>query len=170
MSSIRYHLLFLDIFIYLFMYYRMIRNCTNKLCNIWIWMSINVQRNATIYSFIIFMQTALHVSDDTLIHHQETLKTVIISGNGRTVFANVRWPGGVPTTPRQRTVANTVRPVPDVVITVLSVLLMMDDIIRNMLSCLQKYNKTVYSHISLESYWHWFTMHGSVNIKYGYGF
>jgi len=30
-----------------------------------------VQRDATIYSFIIFLQTALHVSSDTLIHHQE---------------------------------------------------------------------------------------------------
>ena len=34
-------------------------------------MSIIVQRDATIYSFIIFLQSALHVSDDTLIHHQE---------------------------------------------------------------------------------------------------
>jgi len=34
-------------------------------------MSIIVQRDATIYSFIIFLQAALHVSDDTLIHHQE---------------------------------------------------------------------------------------------------
>jgi len=34
-------------------------------------MSIIVQQDATIHSFIIFLQTALHVSDDTLIHHQE---------------------------------------------------------------------------------------------------
>ena len=48
-----------------------------------------------------FLQTVLHVSDDTLIHHQVHLQT-----------------GGVGTTPpRQRTVANTVRPVPDVIIT-----------------------------------------------------
>ena len=33
--------------------------------------SIIVQRDATIYSFIIFLQTSLHVSDDTLTHHQE---------------------------------------------------------------------------------------------------
>ena len=40
-------------------------------------------------------------------------------GTGRTVFATVRWREGVvPTPPRQRTVANTVRPVPDVAITV----------------------------------------------------
>ena len=53
-------------------------------------MSIIVQPDATIDSFIIFMQTALHVSDDTLIHHQEHIQTVITSGTGRTVFATVR--------------------------------------------------------------------------------
>jgi len=42
-------------------------------------------------------------------------------------------------------VAYMVQPVPYVVITVLSVRLMMDEgTIRNMYSCLQKYNKTVY--------------------------
>jgi hypothetical protein len=83
--------------------------------------SIIVQRDATIYSFIIFLQTALHVSDDTFIHHQEHPQTVITtSGTGRTVFATVRRCGVVETAvltpPRQRTVKNTVRPVPDVVI------------------------------------------------------
>ena len=69
---------------------------------------------------------------------RSTLKTVITtSGTGRTVFATVRCSGefgtAVSTPPRQRTVANMVRTVPDVVITVLSVLLMMDEgIIRNM--------------------------------------
>ena len=54
-------------------------------------MSITVQQNATIYSFIIFLQTDLHVSDDTLIHHQEHTQTVITtSGTGRTIFATVR--------------------------------------------------------------------------------
>ena len=67
-----------------------------------------------------FLQTALDVSDDTLIHHQENIQTVITtSGTGRTVFAMVRRRGGFGTTPpNQRTKANTVRPVPDVVITV----------------------------------------------------
>jgi len=51
----------------------------------------------TIYSFIIFLQTALHVSDDTLICHQEHTQTVITSGTGRTVFATVCWHGGVGT-------------------------------------------------------------------------
>jgi hypothetical protein len=53
-------------------------------------MSIFVQQDATIYSFIILLQTALHVSDDTLIHHQEHTQTVITtSGTGQTVFATV---------------------------------------------------------------------------------
>jgi shikimate kinase len=73
-------------------------------------MSIIVQQDATIYSFIIFLQTALHVSDTTLIHQQEHTQTVITtSGTGPTVFATIRY---------QRTVTNKVRPVPDVVITV----------------------------------------------------
>ena len=38
-----------------------------------------------------FLQTALHISDDTLIHNQEHIQTVIAtSGTGRTVFATVR--------------------------------------------------------------------------------
>ena len=54
-------------------------------------MSITVQQDATIRIFIIFLQPALHVSDDTLIHHQEHTQTVITtSGTGRTVFATVR--------------------------------------------------------------------------------
>jgi len=53
--------------------------------------SIIVQRAVTIYSFIIFLQTALHVLDDTIIHHREHTQTVITtSGTGRTVFATVR--------------------------------------------------------------------------------
>ena len=52
--------------------------------------SIIVQQDAAIYSFIIFLQTALHVSDDTLIHHKEHIQTVITtSGTGQTVFAIV---------------------------------------------------------------------------------
>ena len=98
-------------------------------------MSIIVQRDANIYSFVIFLQTALDVSDDTLIHHQEHTQTVITtSGTGRTVVLP------------SADVEESVRPVPDVVITVLSVLLMTDEgFIRNIWSCLQKYNKTVYT-------------------------
>ena len=90
-------------------------------------MSIIVQQDATIYSFILFLQIALRFSDDTLIHHQEHTQTVITtSGTGQTVFATVHWHGGVgivgridvTTPPHQRTVANTVQPVPDVVIAV----------------------------------------------------
>jgi len=40
-------------------------------------MSITVQRDATIYSLIIFLQTTLHVSDDSLIHHQEHIQNVL---------------------------------------------------------------------------------------------
>ena len=54
-------------------------------------MSIIFQRDPNIYSFIIFLQIALHVSGDSLIHHQEHPKTLItISGTGRNVFATVR--------------------------------------------------------------------------------
>jgi hypothetical protein len=60
-------------------------------------MSIIVQRDATVYSFIIFLQTDLHVSDDILIHYQEHIQTVITSATVRTVFATVRWRGGVRT-------------------------------------------------------------------------
>jgi len=45
-----------------------------------------------------FLQTSLHVSDDTLIHHQEHTKTIITtSGTGRTVYVTIRWRGGVGT-------------------------------------------------------------------------
>ena len=38
-----------------------------------------------------YLQTALHVSGDTLIYHQEHIQTLITtSGTGRTVFATVR--------------------------------------------------------------------------------
>jgi len=55
-------------------------------------MSIIVQQDATIYSIIIFLQTALHVSGDTFTHHQERNKYTVIttSGTGRTVFATFR--------------------------------------------------------------------------------
>jgi len=80
--------------------------------------SVIVQQDATIYSFFTFLQTALHVSDATLTPHQEYTQSVITTfGTGRTVLATVRWRGGVGvlTPPRQRTVANTFRPVPDVI-------------------------------------------------------
>ena len=45
-----------------------------------------------LYTFLLhFLQTALHVSEDILIHHQEHIQTVITTyGTGRTVFATVR--------------------------------------------------------------------------------
>jgi len=39
--------------------------------------SVIVQQDVTIYSFIIFLKTALQVSDDTIIRHQEHAQTVI---------------------------------------------------------------------------------------------
>ena len=105
-----------------------------------------------------FLQTTLHVSDDTLIHHQERTQNVITtSGTGRTVFATVRWRGGVvPTPPRQRAVTDTVRPVPDVVITfwVRSWWWLRVSSETCRVVC-RKYNKTVYSRILLDNYWHW---------------
>ena len=66
-------------------------NITSYTLNVSQEMLIIVQQDATIYSFIIFLQTALHVLDDTLIHHQEHSQTVITaSGTFRTVFATVR--------------------------------------------------------------------------------
>ena len=68
--------------------------------------SIIVQKDATIYIFIIFLQTALHVSSDTLTHHQEHMQTVFTaSGTGLTALATFRC----------RKVASTVRPAPDAV-------------------------------------------------------
>ena len=60
-------------------------------------MTIIAQQDATIYSFIIFLQTALHVSSDALI-------SAVVEESS--------------TPPLQRKVANTVRTVPDAVITV----------------------------------------------------
>ena len=83
--------------------------------------SIIVQQYATVYGFIIFLQTALHVSDDTLIHHQEHTQTVLqhLALVEPYLLPSVDVESEqVPTPPRQQTVANKVRPVPDVVITV----------------------------------------------------
>ena len=52
---------------------------------------IIVQQDATIYSFIIFLQTALDVSGVNFTHHHEHIQNVITtSGTGRTVFATFR--------------------------------------------------------------------------------
>ena len=51
-------------------------------------MSITVQQDATIYSFIIFLQTALDVLDDPSSEHTQTVITT--SGTGRTIFTTVR--------------------------------------------------------------------------------
>ena len=49
-------------------------------------MSITVQQMRLYTVLLYFLQTALHVSDDNLIHHQEHIQTVITkSGTGQTV-------------------------------------------------------------------------------------
>ena len=117
-----------------------------------------------------FLQTAVHVSDDTLIHHQERIQTVITtSGTGRTVFATIRWREWVetPTSPRQRMVANMVRAVPDVLITVWMCSWWWMKVSSEICTAIcRKYNKTLYSRILLDNYWQWFTMHGPMNIKF----
>ena len=70
-------------------------------------MSMIVQQDGTIYSFIIFLQTALHVSDDILIHHRGHTQTVITtSGTGRTVFATVHCRAAGSTTQNKAVITN----------------------------------------------------------------
>ena len=118
-----------------------------------------------------FLQTALHVSDDTFIHHQEHTQTVITtSGTGRTVFVTVRWCEWVGTTvpiSRQRMVLETAWPVPDIVTTVwICSWLWMRISSETCGAVCRKYYKIVYSRILLDNYWHWFTMNGPMNIKF----
>ena len=107
-----------------------------------------------------FLQTAQHISEYTLIHHQEHIQTIITtSGTGRTVFATVRWRGGfitaVQTPPSQRTVVNTVRPVPDVVTTFwMCSWWWMRKSSETCRAVCRKYNKTPYSINLLDNYWH----------------
>ena len=62
---------------------------------------------------------------------------------------------GVPTPPRQRMVANRVRPVPDAVITVwVCSWWWMRVSSETCRAVYRKYNKTVYSRILLDNYWH----------------
>jgi len=66
-----------------------------------------------------------------------------------------------------RTVANTVRPGPDVVITVwVCSWWWMGVSSETCRAAWRNIIKSVYSRILLDSYWHWFTMHGSMNTKF----
>ena len=78
-------------------------------------------------------------------------------GTGRTVFANICWRGEVrvPTPPCQQTVANTVRPVPHVITVWMCSWWWMRVSSETRRAVCRKYNKTVYSRIFLDSYWHW---------------
>jgi hypothetical protein len=50
-------------------------------------MPITVQQMPLYTVLLYFLQTALHVSDDTLFHHQEHIQIVITTtGTGRTVY------------------------------------------------------------------------------------
>ena len=128
-----------------------------------------------LYTFSLhFLQTAIHVSDDTLIHHQEHTQTVITtSGTGQTVLLlpvdeEELWLSS--DSPHQRTVVNTVRPVPDVVNTVcMCSWWCMRVSYETCRAVCGKCNKTVYSHILLDNYWHWFTIHRPMNIKLLWG-
>ena len=67
---------------------------------------------------------------------------------------------------RSRTVANTVRAVPDVVITVwVCSCWWMRVSSETCRAVCRKCNKTVYSRILLDSYWHWITLRGPMNVK-----
>jgi len=77
-----------------------------------------------------------------------------------------RWRGGVWTAvsipPRQPTVANTVRPVPDVVFTVwMCSWWLMRVSSETCRAVRRKYNKTVYSRFLLDNYWQLFFGFGS---------
>ena len=90
-----------------------------------------------------FLQTALHVSDDSLVHHQDHIQTVITtSGSGRTVFATVLRREGVGTSSESSMSADGSKYGSTSARCCnysLKVLLMMDvGIIRNMYSRLQK--------------------------------
>ena len=109
-------------------------------------MSTIVQQDATIYSFIKFSAGA-HSNCNYIWH----------------------WSNRICYRPltRQRTVANTVLPLPDVVNIVWMFswwwMRVSSEICR---AVCRKYNKTVYSRILLDNYWHWFMMHGPVNLKF----
>ena len=71
-------------------------------------MSIIVQQDATMDSLLYFCKLlALHVSGGNSTHHQEHIIVITASGTGQTVSATFRC-RAVPTTPRQRKVAQTV--------------------------------------------------------------
>ena len=96
-----------------------------------------------------FCETALYVSDDALIHHQEHTQTVITTsdtgGGVRTQTSSDSF-----TTGDSKTYGSTSARCCNYS---LSVLLMMDEgIIQTCRAGLQKYNKTVYSHILLDNY------------------
>ena len=111
---------------------------------------------------VYFLQIALRVSDDTLIHHQEHIQTVITtSGTGRTVEESERSSD-----------SSTVRPVPDVVITVwMCSWWWMRVSSETRRAICRKYTKTVHSHILtiIDTYYTCFFRHAECNSLNNYG-
>jgi len=111
-----------------------------------------------------FLRTAVHVSDDTLIHHQEHIQTVITSScTGQTVFATVHWRGGVGTSSVHRESFSIIVQQDATIYS--SIIFSADSSTcfgwwmrvssaTRRVVC-KKYNKTVNSRISLDNYWQW---------------
>ena len=131
-------------------------------------MSITVQQDATVYSFIIFSADSStcfvwYPHPSSRVHSNCNYN--IWHWSNRICYCPLRWRSrnSGPTPPRQRTVANTVLPVPYVVITVWWWMRVSSETCR---AVCRKYNKTVYSRMLSDNYLHWFTMHGPMNIKF----
>ena len=134
-------------------------------------MSIIVQHDASIHSFIIFSAD----SSTCFGWYPHPSKGAPSNCNyniwhwlNHICYRPLTWRSrnSVPTPPSQRTVANTFQPVPDVVITVWGCSCWWMSVSSETCRAVcRKYNKTVYGRIVLDNYWHWFTTHGPRNIK-----
>ena len=135
-------------------------------------MSIIVKQDATIYSLIIFSEdsstcfgwyphppSGAHSNCNYIWHWSNRIYYRPLTWRNRTPSS--------PTPPHQRTVANTVRPVPYVVITVWMCswwwMRLSPETCR---AVCRKYNKIVYSCILLDSYWHMKAFDGNFRDNY----
>ena len=133
--------------------------------------SIFVQQDATIYSFIISCKLLYmsRVIPSPIIRSTLKYNYNIWHWSNRICYRPLKWrsQNGVQTPPRQHTVANKVQPVADVVITVWVCswwwMWLSSETCRDV--C-RKCNKTVYIRIPLDNCWYWFTMHGHMNINF----
>ena len=134
--------------------------------------SIIVQLDATVYSFIEFSAGSStcfgwypHPSSGA----HSNCNYNIWHWSNRICYCPLTWKSqnSILTPPRQRMVANTVRPVPDVVITVWKCFWWWMKVSSETCRAVcRKYNETLHSRISLDNYWHWFTMHATMNTKF----